>query len=589
MAEAGASSDDKLDHHMATHDDTTVRDSVVSIGDHVSCRTSTDDHHPREDMPPAHPNTSSTALKNITDECPNYYTNNKESSSSSSSSGANLVLLGRPSNREVWLWYLYDLCSYFIHTTLVPVLFPLIISQILKLPADSSTNKLINSKGILCGGKQMNLYEALTKRFISVNSSTYSALEWTSLSWGLGLILAAPALVFVSSPLDHGRQPLLIAATAIATGAFFCLPTGFFKVTWIFPPYIALIVAASTVAAASHTRQLGLMVKGFTGPYLQKSNFQLRRGVCSWLSLYATAAGCLGSAIMSAFTYHMLRHKDGRFVSLWVVSIFSGLKWLVGISHVIAIKPGAAPASPPTTPVPHFFSIFKYPHALGAVTAAFISSFTTTCIFISTVLYLLGELCFSPVTILYFWLLYYLLPLFSLPLMQTLQQVIKGNGVKMYLLGFLLSLGTTGVGFYFKGKHWGRSQVLAFAAIQSTSAGVLHAFGRVLVVDCCPQGREGVFSGWYSWGRGVGTCIGFAVASSIPGNISTSYGVAFWTAMAGALLLIYANISDFGGAMAAKHVFTGDHDEEHHRQGKGSPAADDHSLELDSSYAEKKV
>ncbi|KAJ9135009.1 hypothetical protein P3X46_032233 [Hevea brasiliensis] len=458
----------------------------------------------------------------------------------------------KPTNEEVWIWYLYELCSYFINNTLVPVLFPLIISQILKLPPEPARGWDLSRKGLSCSQKETKLYEALTHRSISVNNSKFSPLEWTCFSWGIGLLLAAPIVASISTHLDHGRSQILITGAAIAIGAFFCLPSGFFNVTWIFPPYIAAIVAASIVATASHTRQLGLMVRGFTGPALQKNQFPIRRAVSSWLSLYATAAGGIGSAIISTFIYHMLKHGE-KFISLWVVSIFSGLKWLAGLSHVYFIKPGAAKTLSVSS-IAHFLSIFKYPHALGTLVVAFLSSFTTMCIFTGAVLYLIGELCFKPVFILSCWLTYFIFPVVSLPLMHPIQLAIKANAVRMHLLGFYLSIVTAAFGFYFRSKIWHKGHVLVLVGLQSTSVGLLHAFGRVLLIDCSPSGKEGAFSAWFSWCKALGTCAGFAVASAIPGNVSTSFGIAFLTAISGVILLNYGNISDFRGAIAAGHM-----------------------------------
>ncbi|KAK9218396.1 hypothetical protein WN943_007033 [Citrus x changshan-huyou] len=110
------------------------------------------------------------------------------------------------------------------------------------------------------------------------------------------------------------------------------------------------IVALYIVASASHTRHLGLMAHGYTGPTLKLSQSPTRRGVSGWFSVYATAAGGLGSAIFSAFTYHMLRNKKGPFVSLWVVSIFRVLKWLVGMLHIVALSQGQSPTQLPLCP-----------------------------------------------------------------------------------------------------------------------------------------------------------------------------------------------------------------------------------------------
>ncbi|KAK9214914.1 hypothetical protein WN944_006914 [Citrus x changshan-huyou] len=109
------------------------------------------------------------------------------------------------------------------------------------------------------------------------------------------------------------------------------------------------IVALYIVASASHTR-LGLMARGYTGPTLKLSQSPTRRGASGLFSVYATAAGGLGAAIFSAFTYHMLRNKKGPFVSLWVVSIFRVLKWLVGMLHIVALSQGQSPTQLPLCP-----------------------------------------------------------------------------------------------------------------------------------------------------------------------------------------------------------------------------------------------
>ncbi|WCJ29040.1 hypothetical protein M5689_010703 [Euphorbia peplus] len=460
-----------------------------------------------------------------------------------------------PTKGEVWGWYLYELCSYFIQNTLIPVLFPLIISQILKLPPTPPRGWGYSHKGLVCSQKQMKLYESVIHKSISIDNAKFSPLEWTSLSWGIGLFLAAPVLAFISLHLDYGRNQVLITTASIAIGALFCLPAGFFNVTWIIPPYIAAIVITSTIASASHTRQLALMVQSFTSKTIKKSVFPTRRSVSSWLSLYATAAGGLGSAIISTFIYHMLENGE-TFVRLWIVSIFSGLKWLVGISHVIFVKPGETYTSS-TSYTSHFLSIFKYPHALGTLVLTFLSSFTTMCIFTSAILHMIGELCYKPLFVLICWLIYFLFPIISLPLMHLFQRSIKANGVKMHLLGFYLSIATTVVGFYFRGKVWDKGYILFLTAVQSTSVGVLHSYGRILLIDCSPKGKEGVFSGWFSWSRAVGACLGYAVASALPGNASTAFGIAFITSISGTLLLNYGNISDVRGAMAAKLVRNG--------------------------------
>ncbi|XWS49333.1 hypothetical protein CRYUN_Cryun13aG0154700 [Craigia yunnanensis] len=455
----------------------------------------------------------------------------------------------KPTRQELWAWYAYELCSYFVHTVLIPIVFSLIISQMDKSPSEPLRGESKSARGLTCKISEMELYEQLTRRSVSIGNSKVSPLEWTSISWAIGLILACPALRFISTSLDHGRNQQAIAGAAIAIGSFFCLPVGFFRVTWIFPLYIAPIVVAITVATASHTRHYGLMIRGFTGPTLQRHQFPVRRGVSSWLSLYATAAGCLGSAVIAAFVYYMLRIRD-TYTGLWVVSIFSGLKWLAGIVHVFTLRSGATITFP--LPKDHFFSIFKYHHGLGSLIVVGLSSFTSMCIFTGGVLYLVGELCLKPVFLLYFWLIYFIFPSVSLPLLQPIQLVLKANAVKMHLLGLIFSLVTSATGFQFRKDNWERHHILIFAALQSTSAGVLHAFGRVLLMDSSPAGKEGAFAIWFSWVKMVGTFLGFAVASgAAAGNVETSFGIAFCTAAVAMVISIYGNISDVGGAVSA--------------------------------------
>ncbi|KAK4752282.1 hypothetical protein SAY87_021080 [Trapa incisa] len=457
----------------------------------------------------------------------------------------------KPSKAEVFGWHLYGFCTYFIQTTLIPVLFPLIISQTISDVPEPPQGWNRSFKGLPCSQKEMRLYQALIHSSLKVGSGI-SPLGWTSISWLVGLILSAPLLSFVSVHLDHGHAQQLMAGAATLAGALFCLPTGFFRTPWIFPLYIAPIVTAIGIASSFHTRNLALMIRGFCGPILHKHQFQTRRSISGWLSLYAAAAGCLGSAIISAFTYHMLEQKE-KFISLWVVSIFSGIMWLTGILYVITTYRPGEDCDPPAAHS-YVLSVFRYPHAIGSLVSVFLSSFNTMCIFTGAVLYLSGEICLKPVDVLFFWLVYFLVPVLTLPALQPLQQLIRASSVKMMLLGFLLSMVTTGVGFYFRKRDWTKGHVLFLAAIQSTATGILYSFGRVLVVDCAPRGKEGVFATWFSWIRAVGTCAGFAVASSVPKNVSTSFGVAFCIGLIGAVMLVFGNVSDFGGAVAAGNV-----------------------------------
>ena len=62
------------------------------------------------------------------------------------------------------------------------------------------------------------------------------------------------------------------------------------------------------------------------------------------------------------------------------------------------------------------------------------------------------------------------------------------------------------------------------------------------------------FSIWFSWIRSVGLCAGFAVGASVTGHIRTSFGTAFFTAIAGIIVLLFGNVNEVGGADAAGHI-----------------------------------
>lgn len=381
-----------------------------------------------------------------------------------------------------------------------------------------------------------------------------SPLEWTSISWATGLALAIPTLAFISFHLDYGHFQPLITAASTGVGVFFCLPAGFFKTTKIFIPYIACIILASTVATASHTTHLALMIlrTQFKGPKTKKTQL-----LSSWFSLYATVAGCFGASIIASFIHHMLREPDDlkdNLYSLWIVSIFSGLIWLVGVLHVFFITVTNRTLSlSKASNLFHPCSVLNYPHAIGGLFGVFLSSFTTMCIFTGGVLFIVGQLCIRPLHLLYFWLTYFLFPMFSLPLLHPLQKLIGASPAKMKIMGFLLSLLSSGFGFYFHHSHWKWGHILVFGAIQSTGTGLLHAFGRVLVLGYAPYGKEGAFSVWYAWMRGVGLCLGFTVASVVPGRIKTSFGAAFCASLVGIVVLLFGNVSDVG-SVEAGHV-----------------------------------
>ncbi|XP_042045201.1 uncharacterized protein LOC121791259 [Salvia splendens] len=161
----------------------------------------------------------------------------------------------------------------------------------------------------------------------------------------------------------------------------------------------------------------------------------------------------------------------------------------------------------------------------GALQGFFLSSFMSMCIFGAALLHAMGYSCFQTKNILFLWLTYFMVPIASLPLVHPLQLAMKLDAEKMQLLGFILSTLASGFGFYYKGAMWTKGNLFFFAAVQGSATGFLHAFGRVLWLDCSPAGKEGAFSVWFSWARALGACAGFAVATSIPGNV----GRAVWS------------------------------------------------------------
>ncbi|XP_057748776.1 uncharacterized protein LOC130967758 [Arachis stenosperma] len=496
---------------------------------------------------------------------PHHYGGTKSSYDDDDEYNEEIVVGEKPSRLEVWGWYVYELCSYMVQSVVIPVVFPLIISQLQQLSTDDETLRyqwINNHHGMPCPQKQILLYSKLTNRTINITGSHLSSLEWTSIAWGGGLLLAASILGFISFHLDANQFYAIITAAATGVGVFFCLPAGFFKTTKIFIPYIAGIALAATVASTAHTHYLALMLRPYGKPtpaLRRRTRFFPRLSISSWYSLYATAFGSLGAAIVSSLTYHMLREpSDRNLLSLWVVSIFSGLIWLAGVVHVVLISPSRSTTtcsvSPLSSRLYHSLSLFKYPHAIGGLFGVFLSSFATMSIFTGGVLFVVGQLCMRPVHLLYLWLVYFLFPLFSLPLLQIMQHFMRVNSVKMQILGFLLSMFSSGSGFYFWESRWRWSHLLLFGAVQGTATGLLHAFGRVLVLNCAPCGKEGAFSAWYGWVRSVGLCVGFTVGSVAAGRIRASLGAAFCSGIAGIVVLLFGNVSDVGGAVAAGHV-----------------------------------
>lgn len=63
----------------------------------------------------------------------------------------------KPTKIEVLGWYLYEFCSYFVQTVLIPLVFPLIISQLQQLSQDTASDWANNHHGLSCSDKEITL------------------------------------------------------------------------------------------------------------------------------------------------------------------------------------------------------------------------------------------------------------------------------------------------------------------------------------------------------------------------------------------------------------------------------------------------
>ena len=63
----------------------------------------------------------------------------------------------KPTRQELWAWYAYELCSYFVHTALIPIVFSLIIGQIVDNPTEPLGGWSKSAKGLTCKISKMEL------------------------------------------------------------------------------------------------------------------------------------------------------------------------------------------------------------------------------------------------------------------------------------------------------------------------------------------------------------------------------------------------------------------------------------------------
>ena len=61
-----------------------------------------------------------------------------------------------PTKLEIFTWYLYSMCSYFIQAVLIPIVFPLFISEI-RSHGNIPNESFKNSRGLTCYLSEMDL------------------------------------------------------------------------------------------------------------------------------------------------------------------------------------------------------------------------------------------------------------------------------------------------------------------------------------------------------------------------------------------------------------------------------------------------
>lgn len=70
---------------------------------------------------------------------------------------ASVVPEDPPSPLELAGWYIYGFCSYFVMTVLLPVLLPLLVTQVAFPPTDLSPSAVLSLRGRSCSQREMAL------------------------------------------------------------------------------------------------------------------------------------------------------------------------------------------------------------------------------------------------------------------------------------------------------------------------------------------------------------------------------------------------------------------------------------------------
>lgn len=63
----------------------------------------------------------------------------------------------KPTRQELWAWYAYELCSYFVHTALIPIIFSLIIAHMHNSRPDTLLGVTKNARGFTCQKRELQL------------------------------------------------------------------------------------------------------------------------------------------------------------------------------------------------------------------------------------------------------------------------------------------------------------------------------------------------------------------------------------------------------------------------------------------------
>ncbi|KAH9316505.1 hypothetical protein KI387_025132 [Taxus chinensis] len=492
-----------------------------------------------------------------------------------------------PTKVEMFSWGIYGLCSHFAQAFLIPVLFPLLLGQTVKLSGNyerdwddtfskqkmlSIYNKTISEDRMTINvGKLQRRYEQLVHSSISIGNLKISPVLLTGSVWAITIAALTPSLPTLSPLLDYGKNQQIFLVLSSAIGIIACLPPGLFTNTWAVAAFLAVAIAGSSLSSMAYNRHLALMIRGASDPihystethynssisYIRE-NFARRQTADAKLSGAGTAAEGVGAAVVAAFAYKMLGFHSAARLGIWIACIFGGIVWAAGTAQAFFCQPVRRG---PDFPEGKFFrrrgwidafSIGKFPHAVTSGVLVFLGSFAASCVFVSGLLYALGARCFEGKYVLFMLLAYFVAPTLSAAVMGLLQRVFLADNRQMQAIGFVFVAGVSALGFV---QHsWRPWWAIVGAVVQGLGVGILRSYGRTLFLDFTPPNREGAFLVWFSIVEGAGLCSGFIVGCVRSSHIRMAFCSSLVATSAGLLLLIFGNVGNFGGFVNAGHV-----------------------------------